>query len=240
MGCDVAGACKAGGKTWPASRFEAGGNESVEAFLRTLAANIEDKVADGWSRHHAEAYQLITNCVAAPLAAAVAECSPRYAAATHAVCAALADAGARQAEPAPLCYWHLKGKFGLATKDPAWGALLRDDAAPGTSLVTNGQAKGVIGDEDDFPEEGGDFHVYGGTGGEFSYQPVDSDVVAFRSAPPEGELLRSMIDTGEGLNFALPPLATVTLEQVQEAGEWRAFGKTIRHRLLTVSVAYRR
>ena len=43
-----------------------------------------------------------------------------------------------------------------------------------------------------------------------------------------------------GISFALSPLATVTLEQVQEAGEWRAHGKTIRHRLLTVSVAYRR
>ena len=69
---------------------------------------------------------------------------------------------------------------------------------------------------------------------------VDSEVVAFRSAAPEGDVLRSMIVTGGGTNFALPPLATVTLEQVQEAGEWRAHGKTIRHRLLTVSVAYRR
>jgi len=92
---------------------------------------------------------------AAPLAAAVAERSPRDAAAAQAVCAALAHAGAGQAEAAPLCYWHLSGLFGLATDDPAWAALLRDDAVPGTSLAINGVARG-INIADTFPEEGGD------------------------------------------------------------------------------------
>ena len=63
---------------------------------------------------------------------------------------------------------------------------------------------------------------------------------ALRSAPADGDLLRSMINTGGGINFTLPPLATVTLERVQGAGEWRAHGKTLKHRLFTVSVAYHR
>jgi len=46
------------------------------------------------------------------------------------------------------------------------------------------------------------------------------------------DLLRTMIDAGSGkgpwINLALPPRATVTLEQVQQAGEWRAHGKTLK------------
>ena len=223
----------------PASLYEAGGDCSVEVVLRDLAADIEATVALGWPRQHAEAYLLIGGCVGAPLAAAVAERSPRYAAATHAVCAALAAAGARQAEPAPLCYTNLTGLFGLATSDPAWKALLRDDAAPGTSFVTNG-CTSPWDDARNFPEDGGDFHDlvdYGERG--LKHRPIDSEVVAFRSAPADGDLLRSLIQETD-TEYALPPLATVTLEQVQEAGEWRAHGKTIKHRLLTVSVAYRR
>ena len=60
-------------------------------------------------------------------------------------------------------------------------------------------------------------------------------VVAFDSATPEADFLRSMIATGGGANFALPPLATVTLEDVFGASE-----TILRNRLLVVSVAYRR
>jgi hypothetical protein len=59
-------------------------------------------------------------------------------------------------------------------------------------------------------------------------------VVAFRSAPADGDRQRSMIDTNRH-TYALPPLATVTLERVQEAGQWRAFRKTLSCRLYTVS-----
>ena len=37
----------------------------------------------------------------------------------------------------------------------------------------------------------------------------------------------------------LPPMATVTLEKIDEPGEWEVMGKRVKRRLYTVSVSYR-
>ena len=38
----------------------------------------------------------------------------------------------------------------------------------------------------------------------------------------------------------MPPLATVTLEKVEEPGEWEACGHKVQRRLFTVSVTYKK
>eukprot|EP00966_Prymnesium_polylepis_P176666 4090650-Prymnesium_polylepis.1 len=76
------------------------------------------------------------------------------------------------------------------------------------------------------------------TGGEETYQLVDSDVVCFRSAPADADGYHSLIQLG-GASYALPPLATVTLERVQQPDEWEVCGHRVRQRLLTVSATYR-
>jgi hypothetical protein len=222
----------------PASNFESGGPDSVDSILKDENTAIAHRVAHGWPRHHAEAYTLLRACAASPIAAAIAEPSSRHAAATHALCAALTDAGSRQAKrPAPICYKHLTGKYGLATEDSAWKVVI--GATAGVTLTTNGVTS-AFDEPRAFPKEGGDFHQLIARGGRQVWEAVVSDVVAFRSARPDGESLRSMISTGGTTVFALPPLAKVTVTKVQEAGEWRAgkSGPTLRRRLFTVTVAF--
>ena len=90
---------------------------------------------------------------------------------------------------------------------------------------------------DNFPDERG-YCVYSMTGGVGSYTLQDSDVVCFRSdgADADGNLHSMVQDCEEGC--APPPLATITLESVQEPGEWEANGHRIQRRLYTVRVSY--
>ena len=62
--------------------------------------------------------------------------------------------------------------------------------------------------------------------------------MCFRSAPADADGYHSLVQVGS-VTYALPPLATVTLERVQPPGEWEVCGQRVRRRLLTVSVTYR-
>ena len=44
--------------------------------------------------------------------------------------------------------------------------------------------------------------------------------------------------TEEEMEYDLPPLSRITLQRVDEAGSWQAYGVTVNQRLLTVSVAF--
>ena len=134
----------------------------------------------------------------------------------------------------PRCYMSLHDTFGLTTLDPAWKALL--GAPIFTEFVTRSLIRGYA-DKGMFPHDGCDIHA--GVGGE--WRPLDSDIVAFRSAPAEGNRLRSLVagnDRSQIWHYILPPLATVTLRKVLEAGEWQAYGVKPGRRLYVVSVAY--
>ena len=70
------------------------------------------------------------------------------------------------------------------------------------------------------------------------YEPQDSDVVCFRGhASDEERTARSLVQTSS-LMFHLPPLATVTLEQIVAPNQWSAYGKVVARRLFVVSVAF--
>ena len=236
-------------REWPRSQFEAGGVNSIEAWLRNLAAHVQWKVDHGWPRADAEAYTLIASCVGAPLAAAVRERSDRYAASTHAVCDALAQRARQVTEAAPPVYWNLTGKFGLATDDPAFAALAQPGASAGLGLVTNGVAKGDKPNLNNFPTQficlkgrypvtyAEGYHTRVQTGTEVTYELQKGDVVCFRSAPADADGYHSLIQTKED-RYELPPLATVTLERVQPPGEWEVCGQRVRQRLLTMSVSF--
>ena len=70
---------------------------------------------------------------------------------------------------------------------------------------------------------------------------VDSDIVCFRSAPSDADGLHSMIPSSHIGEHDLPPMATITLEKINEPGEWEVRGLRVQRRLYTVSqsVAYR-
>ena len=69
------------------------------------------------------------------------------------------------------------------------------------------------------------------------YEQRNSDVVCFRSAPADADGYHSLIQDTED-SYELPPLATVTLERVQQPGEWEVCGQRVRQRLFTVSVSF--
>ena len=67
----------------------------------------------------------------------------------------------------------------------------------------------------------------------------ESDVVAFRSSPSD-KYCHSLIQVNGSTadTYDLPPMATVTLEKIEQPGDWHAFGKPIQRRLFTVSVSF--
>ena len=106
--------------------------------------------------------------------------------------------------------------------------------APGVQLFTNGVGGGEEPDADTFPDESG--IRLGTTKG---YTLIDSDIVCFRSAPADADGLHTLIPWDGRGTFKLPPMATVTLEKIDEPGEWEVRGLRVKRRLYTVSVSYR-
>ena len=74
-------------------------------------------------------------------------------------------------------------------------------------------------------------------GGKNTFELQDSDIVCFRSASSEADGYHSLVQTGAA-TYSMPPCATVTLEKVQQPGEWEVRGHTVQRRLLTVRVAW--
>ena len=101
-------------------------------------------------------------------------------------------------------------------------------------LFTNGVGKGETPEPNNFPDENGFRLYYDG-----KYNEVDSDVVCFRGAPADADGLHTLIPWSDVGEFKLPPMATVTLEKIDEPGEWEVMGKRVKRRLYTVSVSYR-
>jgi len=226
---------KLNGDEYSRSMFESGGVASIERIMMDLTVPIQSKVDSGWSREHAEAYTLIGPFLAAPLAAATRERSPRYAACMRALCEALADQAKRLTAPAPPVYINLTGKQGLAAEDPAWDVLRSPKAQPGLRFVTDGLGKAFLPTPNTFPDDKG-FCVVMSRGGRDVYELQDSDVVCLRSAPTDANGCHSLIPTSGGGAHALPPFATVTLEKVMQPGEWEVCGQHVKRRLLMVGV----
>ena len=82
------------------------------------------------------------------------------------------------------------------------------------------------------------FAVGVNTGGKITFELQDSDVVCLRSAAADADGYHSLIQTA-GAGYEMPPLATVTLEKVQQPGEWEVRGLKVQQRLFTVRVAYK-
>ena len=112
----------------------------------------------------------------------------------------------------------------------------RPGAIAGLGLVTNGVVMAEEADDRSFPDDKG-YCVYVSDGGKETYELQDSDVVCFRSAAADADGYHSLIQTS-GVTYDMPPLATVTLEKVEEPGEWEVRGHKVQRRLFTVRVSY--
>ena len=61
--------------------------------------------------------------------------------------------------------------------------------------------------------------------------------VCFRSASSDADGYHSLVQTASA-GYDLPPCATVTLEKVEQPGEWEVRGLKVQRRLLTVRVTW--
>ena len=62
--------------------------------------------------------------------------------------------------------------------------------------------------------------------------------MCLRSAPTDADGYHSLIQVLE-ISYQMPPLATVTLEKVEEPGEWEVLGHKVQRRLFTVRVTWK-
>jgi len=171
-----------------------------------------------------------------------------YAASTHFVCDAFATVAKATPQPAPLCYRNLTGKFGLAEQFPEWRALQQPDACAGIGFVTGAVciASSAAAPFDPALHGGthGAFAVAERSGDELKWVAQEgADVVEFRSDElSEHGWHRTLVHLADfpngGGSFGLPPMATVEVEAVKEAGEWTAHGVTGAVRLWCVRVKF--
>ena len=126
--------------------------------------------------------------------------------------------------------------FSLGDEDPAW--LNLQQAAPGFVFESRCISVCMAANDLNF-----DFNFHGGfrtpvrVDGVVQYRLRDSPIVRFVSAPRDRSGCHSLIPVDHD-TFRLPPLARITLEQVDEPGEWDANGHVIWQRCYTVSLSY--
>ena len=108
------------------------------------------------------------------------------------MCEALAQRAKQMTQPAPLVYVNLTGRFGLATQDPAWQALLQPGASAGLSFVTNGLVMAAQPTANTFPDDNG-YYVPVNPNGKITVELQDSDIVCFQSAPSDADGYHSLV-----------------------------------------------
>ena len=109
-----------------------------------------------------------------------------------------------------------------------------------SSHQTTAIAGGNPADSRTFPNGKG-FHKPGVVDGLMVYELQQSAVVRFVSRPTDYQGHHSLVptsDDGGETVFDLPVLSLVTLEALEEAGEWTANGFRVRQRCYTVSVTW--
>ena len=201
----------------------------VRLTLKHHADAVRWCMAAGWEKEDAQAYILIFNYGRGAVRLALSEGSRRFAAAAHAIDRGLYRACVRSIGIiAPNTYANLQGAWGLSEVDPAWEILEAIDnetspASPGKLVF---QTKGVAGaeraDGNSFPNDRG-IHVPLTYPTHTQWECQEGPVVMFLSRSHNSSAMRSLVQTSE-TGFDLPPLARVTLERVDEAGEWQVLG----------------
>jgi hypothetical protein len=180
----------------------------------------------------------VSGCSSA-LARSIADGSPRYAASVHLASRVLTKVALHQAKGgavAPDCYYHLLGVFGLAEEDPQWNSLLNKETCCGTSFITKSVTVAFMGTPNRFASDG--FRSSTNTGGVSSLVPQNSPVVRFVSGPADVTGMHSMVPASPTPGFALPPMATITLQSISPPGTWQENGIVVDQTRYTVTVSF--
>ena len=106
----------------------------------------------------------------------------------------------------------------------------------GLSFVTNGIV-GAETAEAGFLDDKG-FYINVCKDGKPTDELNDTDVVCFRCAATDSNGYHSLVEVAKN-GYYMPPRATVTLEKVEEPGEWEANGLKVQQRLHTLRVTWK-
>lgn len=217
-----------------------------EISLKYVLPSAEFKYKVGWPTDIAQGHTLIMTKFKAVLGEGIKRQSDQFAASSHLVSSALRCRACT--EPvAPPAYNDLDGPYGLRRADPGWAAIASADvgysfktktpleaSACGACLTQHGFSAPIIDVK--------------GRSDDVQYQPQDSDVVCFVSRQADGSGFHSLVRTASTKHerqYDLPPLATITLLNVQEPHTWlTAFEADqgpnfyVNRRLYTVAVTF--
>ena len=228
--------------------------DSTQAYAGWNRSDIETKIqALGWSREHATAYELLRQRCA-PIALALREGSPRFAASTYALCAPLYRDAARQQSDAPqrvfanMTSWKKSGRQ-LLTSDPAWSDLEVPDRNGFCGLTCSSLSRFFVAGDCLFQEQGmcipdWTTGVDKSSGKRYTMRPADSDVVCVECQKTDAMgnhhapilVSREFEDTGH--EYVFPPNTLFRLKKVEPSFE-SPCGVRVKQRLLTVTATFR-
>ena len=207
-------------------------NSSIFLMCKTVKVDqVNSMVAFGWPREDAEMFVTIDS-VSRPIAQALRDSDPRFAAATHTICSKLYERGLSQSVLPPMLYCHLYGVASLTAADEAWHDLLKPDLTgfqgltsmalvTGTDIPNNFTSGGFavrIRDgiriyydvDDEIP-----YMVVGKNPGEVP-EPFTAPVVGFESAEvdQDGQIHAAVMTAKHSGTF--PPNCLFALERIEE------------------------
>jgi hypothetical protein len=215
---------------------ESGWQAIEEEQAAKLAGSIHNHLdEENWSFGAAEAYTWLSSIEArSPMARALREGSPEFAAATYALCSSLTG---RSASPPshgqPSAYRNLYGRGGLVESDPNWERLETPDRYGFRGLTSTALVR-AMHKARYFDERG--FLVQVGKGlNEF----VPSDVVGFVNAAKDEHGFHAGLVVASS-SIAFPPNTLFRLKKIVPPGEWVApSGHRPQQRLLVVTCTFR-
>ena len=209
-------------------------HNTLEQFLAKFRQDPMDTLVQrGWPKAAARTYSILSVCTG-PIARALRDRDPCYAASTFALCHALYDGHTN--ELPPMLYRHIHGKFSLENTSPRWQQLLTPDDPLFCGLVSNGITVGDC-DPQNFSPDG--YMRRHQQGKDVKYYLEDSDIVGFVSAPADELGAHSAVLTYSGYTGAFPPKTLFRLQRIIPPGEWEAPGGiNPRQRLLVVTATF--
>ena len=219
-----------------------------EALIKLKSHQLEAMIAYGWSRDAAETF-VVLSAASLPIAQALRERSPRFAAATYTICRQLYSRCRVQtynhAVPQML-YCHLHGDASLTAEDDGWHHLLQPDDTGFQGLTSVALVTATdIGQN--FTPEGFAIRLRDGLRIFYEvgtnttpYLPIDSPVVGFESADADATGAHAAVMTAPH-SGTFPPNCLFRLKRVvpKEEGFIHApTGVRVMQQLLVVSATY--
>jgi len=222
-----------------AERFGPSAELGIPALLLRYAAGLNWMLQAGWSDAEAPPCLLIPAYGAMAIAKAVSDgdCpeSRQLAASVWAIYEILLSRARFLSRPVPHAYASLRGIYGLATTDPVWEKLLQPDVQLGFSFQTCTVLQASMDAPTCFPDMSASVPIH-----RLCSVPCElynGPIVCFVSTRAHSGQFRSLIQTST-TGCHLPPLATITLEEVLEAGTWAVDEVTCFRKCFVLKVAF--